>query len=278
MKAVHFIGFVVLISMSGFSDFILKNDLDRDNLNGLVKRVTTHSYYAMIDSGRIKKTDTSYFYNKHISNYNINGDCVEKYIYHKDEVFKSKIIYKHDKKGNKIEEFHYYAKDSLKHRKIFVYNKKGLHSNTTTFNGKDELISRDEATYDDSGMYECEVKKFDSKGKFTGNWKYKRSENLDKMEVKHFNSKNKLVEAWVYIYNDNGNLIELNSSYLKHKQSSKLVYEYTSEDSFNNWTRRVQTNINKDEKYKKIRNRNMKKNGISDTTYTIQIRKIEYYK
>ena len=280
-----------LISLILFSCSIsneIKNDLEKQNLQGKVKSITQNTFNAIDKFGEIVKgekyfnkfigeTSNSYSLENSYTEFNKNGFLIK-------SLESSWVRFFYDKNNRLIEDRYYHDGFITYNSNKYKYDEKGLLLEINSFSNQklDSLIFKKKYIYDIEGN-NIEQNFYNSKGELDGKSKIKYHNN-EIVEIKNYNEDG---TCWNKdIYDENGNVIVVDliddsgKIFLKkeseyneknlivelkniHNNGTKIIeykteYKYTKFDSNDNWIERIEYDNGK-------------------PIYIVE-RKIEYYK
>lgn len=290
MKKFNILVFCILLILSGCSNNLKKNDLERMDLNGPIKSVKETSYKANLKFGEYVKGERErYGYNKDLYIiFNKKGFGVEKNEYESDGDLWEKIKYKYNNKNNLIERNKYWSDGDLLSKNKYEYNVNGDIINAkryteskgnlklqffSKFETNDESKKTKEIRYNpDSSIINkwqfqyvngnlTKLSSYDSKNNITAKYiyTYGANDNMLMEKIYYENSGGlELNNKLIYEYNDEGNMISKVVYTSDDKIENRIKYQYLEYDKYNNWLRKLTL--------------------ISDTSDYILEREIKYYK
>ena len=273
MKATNFLMFLFL-----FSNYTqpVKTDLEKENLKGPVKSISTYyskgnpdkevvDYNDSIDDGVTTTTyDTLGYTKQRISqSYNTEKSGLqtrfEEYTYTDDY--------------QRLTKNEYDDHDSLVGSIQTELHMKGNTNRETEFTSDGELIKWILYTYNQENQNDAHMTEYDSKGKVTGTWLFQRNTTKDTLYSTKLGKNGKMLYGYQFFYDEHGNQVSFIHLDKNREVFSKAEYTYQAYDEHGNWTKRIVKHTWLDKKTLKWN----KKVNIPPTTYRTQIRTIEYY-
>lgn len=232
----------------------VKNDLEKSNLKGKIKRVTNINYFVIEKFGELEKGEKTPFLNFEL--YNEKGFLTEESFFRVKLEYNSKnqlikkyslidtTIYKYDNKGLKIEENLYSKKLIQKIKYLYDDNENMIESRTYESSG--ELKGLNKFRYD--GKKCIEDKGFYKTGEFMNLTKYKYDNKGNEIEKIFFFDENieGKIKKNTQKFDENNNVIETSfysNLYGEDYYTSKTIYKKF--DKNGNWIEAIEYFNNK---------------------------------
>ncbi|WP_120488692.1 hypothetical protein [Bergeyella cardium] len=221
-----------------------KNDLTEMNLKGKVKSIRETRYKAVEKFGEAVKVkgDISDSDIEELL-FNEKGNIIEKNRFFYGLYWK--YTYKYDEKGNKIEGNYFNKDGSLCWKYTYKYDEKGNQIEENWFNPDGSLDKKYTYKYDEKGN-QVEENNFNKDGSLEDKFTYKYDEKGNQIETNWFNEDGSLERKFTYKYDEKGNLIETNWFNEDGSLERKFTYRYTYYDQKDNWTQRIEYEIEND--------------------------------
>ena len=218
----------------------IKNDLEKQNLNGNLKSVKENNFFAVDKFGEIVKSEKPM-------------DRID-------------VSYIFNEKGNKVEETSYHSDGTLYEKKKYRYNEKEILVQCSDYLPNGELDQIFTYNYDENDCL-IEENRISTKGELYDRRAFKYDKKNNRIEERGYGYDRSLYYKCVFSYDDKGNLTEENtydgttgklfrkSSYIFDEKSNEIArtdyslngsanYEYTFKyvfDNEGNWIKRIQS-------------------------------------
>ncbi len=248
---------ILFLSCNNSSE--VKNDLEKQNLNGRVKSITENSYRAVEKFGEIVKGEklVDKIFNKENRlttfnekgyeteslvgfwpakfKYNENNQKIEENWYDSD----TKIFYKYNDKGFIVESNNYYKKGLVQKVKI-VCDEEGNEIERNSYDTNGKLDYKQKNTFKDGKL--IETKEYDGDGTLSSSTKRKYDENGNETENIIYDSYGEVSLKSTCKYDENNQIIEAinitNNAFNKSQTKNKYIYRKL--DANKNWTESIQ--------------------------------------
>ncbi len=214
---------------------VIRTDLQKAQLNGNVKSITTTRY-------EIKGAEKGEISTKQIDKYNERGNLMEQFGH---GILKysfgplKKTTFKYDPKGTRLEENKYNADGSLDLKTKFTYDENGDPVAETQYNSDGSVWWKYIYKYDargnqiqSNGFEKGEIEQKDA-------WIYKYDDKGNQIEVSTYNTEEGLRIEHTYTYNENGIMMEDNNWNADGTLWSKTTYIYEF-DANGNWVKKTE--------------------------------------